>query len=127
MSDQYVEIYGKNLNELFSSAANAFYETITDTKKIKNKIEKEFEIKSNNIEDLLFKFLNQLLYLFDTEKFIGLKYEIKIKNNILHAKLYGDTFDSSKYETRFEIKGITLHNFKIWKDKLWRGRFLLDL
>ena len=127
VSDQYVEVYGEDLNELFSSSAKAFYETITNTEDIKPKIEKEFEIEANNVEDLLFKFLNQLLYLFDTEKFVGSKFEIKVENNKLHTKIYGDIFNPNTYESRFEIKGVTLHNFKVWKDKLWMGRFLLDL
>ena len=127
MSDQYVEVYGKDLNELFSSAAIAFYETITNTEKIEIKIKKEIKITSSDVEDLLFKFLNQLLYLFDTEKFVGSKFEIKIENNELNAQIYGDKFDPQKYESRFEIKGITLHNFKVWKDGIWRGKFLLDL
>ena len=127
VSDQYVEVYGKDLNELFSSAATAFYETITNTKEIKKEIKREFEMEANNIEDLLFKFLNQLLYLFDTEKFVGCEFKIRIENNKLHAQIYGDKFDPKMYESRFEIKGVTLHNFKIWKDGVWKGRFLLDL
>ena len=127
MSDQYVEVWGRDWDELFSSSARAFYETITDTKKVKNKIEKKFEIDSDNIEDLLFKFLNKLLFMFDTEKFVGSKYDVKIRGNKLVARIYGDIFNPKLYESRFEVKGITLHNFKIWKDNLLRARFLLDL
>ncbi len=127
MSDQYVEVWGKNLNELFSSAGIAFFETITNTKEISERESKTFEVKGKDIQELLFNFLNKLLFIFDTEKFVGNKFDLEFFGNKVKVKVYGERFDPEKHEVRFEIKGVTLHNFEVHKNEEWKARFLLDL
>ena len=121
IADIAIEAYGKNLNELFENTALAIFEESADLKKVDNKENKIIKIKANNVEDLLFDFLSEILFLKDKDSFLFKKSNVKIneKNEkyYLNAELFGEPIDREKHELRNDIKAITLHMFKIEKTK----------
>ena len=68
------------------------------------------------METLLFKFLDELLYMFSTNLFCCVKFEIEtFDKNEFHiiGKAYGDIYDPSKHTPGTEIKAITYSNMQI--------------
>jgi SHS2 domain-containing protein len=105
---------GKNLNEVFSSAALATYNILIDVKKINLKEIKKIKIESKSKESLLYDFLERLIILIDSEYFIGGKInKLKLsKNNTkLEAEISGD--DVSNYDTHGDIKAATYADMEI--------------
>lgn len=114
------EAYGKNLNELFENAAFAIFEISANVKKINSKIKKIIKLENENVEDLLFDFLSEIIFLKDKDYMIFNKSKIKINKNEkykLNAEIFGEKISHKKHELKLDIKAITLHMFKIEKTK----------
>ncbi len=60
--------YGATLEEAFSNAAIALFSIMTDVEKIKPKIKKHIVITSSGAQALLYDFLEELIFILDTEK-----------------------------------------------------------
>ena len=132
IADIAIEAYGKNLNELFENSALAIFEESANLKNIKEKEKKSIKINAKNIEDLLYDFLSEILFLKDTYSIIFKKSKIKIqkkgKKYHLNAELYGEKIDRERHELGNDIKAITLHMFKIEKTKKgYKGMIVVDV
>lgn len=62
--------YGKSLSELFRNCAIATFAIITDTEQVAPKLRFPIRFKAKSKEAALFDFLDQLLFLLDTEGFL---------------------------------------------------------
>lgn len=102
--------YGKNLNEAFENAGLAIFNIISDTKDIDCKIEKSFEIDSEDEVSLLYDYLEELLFLHEVEFMLFAEFHVEI-NEDLHLKvtIKGEPIDWDKHERKTEIKAITFH------------------
>ncbi len=128
-ADVLFEAEGKTLNELFEAAALATEETQVDLKTVKPKITKKITLEKDNVEMLLFDFLQELIFLKDAERLLFSKFEIKIKEGYkLEAKLYGEIIDQKKHTLNVDVKAVTLHRFEVKKAKNgWFARIILDI
>ena len=79
IADIAFEAYGKDYNELFENSAQAIFEMAVDIKTLKNKIKKEISLEAETIENLLYDFLSEILFLKDAEQLIFLKCRVKIE------------------------------------------------
>lgn len=113
---------GKTLEEAFINAARGGFDFMYDTDKVKHIVQKEINIESKRLEALLYDFLEELLFLLDSEKFFfadakDMKITIgkaDAKGNkacTLKCTLLGDRAGS--YETKGDIKAITYSEMKI--------------
>jgi len=69
---------GRDLNEAFAETAKGMFSILAEVKGIRLAEEKKLEVKAGNLEELLVEFLNELLYLFYTEKILFKEFEVKI-------------------------------------------------
>ena len=114
-ADVKFQAFGRDIEEAFANAALATTNVITDVNKVRTKIKKEITIKAKTKEALLFDFLDELIFLLDTEHFIAAKAKVEIeKGYILKAKLEGD--DVAGYKTTGDIKAAT-YNFMFIKEE----------
>jgi SHS2 domain-containing protein len=117
-ADLKVRAYGKTLEEAFANVAIGGFDFLTDTAKIKKKVEKKISITSKRLESLLYDFIEELLFLLDTEGFIisGFKdmkiVEDKNKNTYsLKCIALGDSYKN--YQVKGDIKAITYSDMLI--------------
>jgi SHS2 domain-containing protein len=122
--------YGKYLNELFANAALAMFEVMIDTSQIKPKVKKEIKINGNDLQSLMFNWLNGLLVFVDSESLAFSKFDVKIdeKKLRLEAICRGEKIDQKKHETRTAVKATTYHKMEIKKVKdRWQAQVILDI
>jgi len=122
--------YGKNLNELFANAALAMFEVMVNTKQIKPKVMKKIEIETNDLQSLLFEWLNKLLIFYGSDNLAFSKFDVKIdeKKFKLEAKCFGESIDPKKHEVKTEVKACTYHKMEIKKiNKEWRAQVIVDI
>jgi len=125
-ADVAFEVYGKNLDELFENATMAFYDAFVYVEKLGEDKIVEVEVEDEDVDYLLFKWLNELLYLFDTEFFGGKKVEVKVENNKAKGKLVGGRLTPEIIKV--EPKAITLHKFKVEKrGDTWYAYVVVDI
>jgi len=99
--------------------------------KIKSKKKFKFEVNGRDLESLLYNFLEELLFLFDTEEFFLSKVEkIKIDREKLklEAEVSGDKAEN--YEIHLDVKAITYNEMFVKfeeKKKQWTAQVVLDV
>jgi len=126
-SDVMFEAYGKNLKELFENAAEALFSVICKIKQVKQKETEEFEIKAENVEDLMINWLQGLIAIVDTEQKFFSKFNIsEIDESHVIAKLQGESIRPELGET--VVKAVTYYKYKFEKtDKGYKVTVSLDI
>lgn len=130
MADALIEAWGKDLEEAFINAARAFYDTMVNEENIEVNEERRVEVKGHDLEELLYNWIEELIYLFEVENWLSAKYNIKILKNdkwILKGKLYGERYSKEKHGSKTHIKAVTYHEMKVEINDNVKLRYLLDL
>lgn len=113
------QAYGKSLEKAFSNSSLALAEVMTKKTKIKSRIKKKIKVKGKDNESLLYNFLEEFLFLFDSEGFVLSKIgKIKIKGEKLEAEVMGDNVKD--YKISQDVKAITYNSMFVKRDK---GKF----
>ena len=127
-------VNGKTLDEVFHDSAIACLDTLADRKTIKPNETLEFEIKKDSEEKLLFAMLEEIVFLKDTKNMVFSDVKIKIssqaKSFVLKAKLKGDEINHKKQKLKIDIKAVTLHMFRLSKEKSgkgWEAKLVFDI
>ena len=114
-SDVMFEARGKTLDELFENAALAMFDVICKLDEVKGENKVEVKLEGEDLDDLMFKWLQELIALVDVEGMFFSKFEVKIDNNKLIANIYGEEISPGKGNT--VVKSVTNYKFKVWKEK----------
>ncbi|MBI5072571.1 archease [Candidatus Woesearchaeota archaeon] len=123
--------WGKTMEEAFSNAAIAMENIIIETEKVKQKIKKKIIIETKHKKALLYDFLQELIVLFDSERFALHKVEAmtihqKGSDFQLHANVSGD--DGQHYEILSGVKSVTYNEMEITEEKgMWKVVVVLDV
>ena len=67
IADIAFEAYGKSLNELFENAALAIFELSADLDTVDANKKIEFELENEKLDNLLYDFLSEILFLKDSK------------------------------------------------------------
>ncbi len=122
-------VYGEDLKSLFENAGEAFFHLITDLRKVRRRIERRIEIGKEEFERLMVDWLNELLYLHDTENllFKGFKVE-SIGEDGLRARVKGEPFQEGVHVIKTGVKAVTYHQILVEKENgRWKARIIFDL
>jgi SHS2 domain-containing protein len=122
-------VESKDLGELFLEGARALKENICGNIKVLEQIEKDIVIQGRNLENLLYKFLEEFLVLLDSESFLVSSVsniELDPENFSLKAKIKGDK--SEKYHFTNDVKAITYSQMEITKtEEGFKATVVLDV
>ena len=111
-----VRVYGKDLKELFENAAFAMFDLTADLEGLKGGQGENFELEADSPEELLVKWLDELLYNFYTKQIIFFKFDIKeLSPTRMKAVSSGRPVGANKNRLKMEIKAATYHNLAIKK------------
>ena len=129
--------YGKTLSEVFENSALALFETMVETKKVNPAKSYRLQAKSSNLEDLLYDFLSELVFLKDQKSMLFSKFKVRIEPQSqslvksesgrlpsllnLQAEIWGEAVDPQRHRLKVDVKAVTRHLFEIKKE---RGKFV---
>jgi len=115
-ADVKFQAFGKSLEEAFENSAYALKEAISGKIKIKSRIKKKIKVEGKDSENLLYNFLEEILFLLDAENFLLDKVKkIKISGRKLEAELVGDKAENYRFSN--EVKAITYNEMFVKKIK----------
>ena len=117
-SDVMFKAYGKSLEELFINSALALFSVICQMDKIEHKKVKVVEVKGDDLEDLMFNWLQKLIGIVDTDNLFFSKFEIltmEEDGTRLKARCYGEPVTPGKGET--VAKAVTYYKYEFKKAK----------
>ncbi len=130
MADAAFEATGKDLDELFEQSALAVESVMVDLKSVKKKSTTAISLEKDTLENLLYEFLSELVYLKDAEQLLFSKVSVSVTKNkgwMLNAKLEGETINK-KMKLGTDIKAITLHKFSVTESKKrWKAIVVVDV
>ena len=127
------EATGRDLPELFSDAADATMNVmIENLDAIGPRETRHIELSNDEIDMLLFDFLQELIYFKDAERLLlrvrNVRIDEKDKKYSLEAEAAGELLDATRHRQRVDVKAVTFHDFSVEKeDGGWRARVLLDI
>jgi len=124
---------GRDLPELFTAAADATMNVMIDNlNAIEPRETRQVELSNDNVEMLLFDFLQELIYFKDAKRLLLRAREMQIDQKdegyFLKAKVAGERLDNARHQQRADVKAVTLHGFSVEKDdEGWKAKVLLDI
>ncbi|MDA2938750.1 archease, partial [Acidobacteria bacterium AH-259-A15] len=119
------EAWGETLEETFVAAAEATMNVMIETlDSIEPRERREFTIENEALDMLLFNFLQELIFLKDSERLLLRVREAKIDEENGHYRVkvvtQGEHLDPDRHEQRVDVKAVTLHQFCLQKtDRGW--------
>ena len=117
-ADMGVVAYGRDLAEAFANAAYGLFSIIADLGGVQEKESRLVELKEEDMETLLFEWLNHLLYIFDVEMLLLKRFDIEQLDGLsLKATCYGEKYDPSRHRLKMGVKSATYHMLKVDREK----------
>ena len=115
-ADTGLKAYGDDLREAFANAAYGMFSIIAELDDVGENESRRVEFTEDDMEGLLFEFLNDLLYYFDTLLFK--RFEIQeLDETHLLAQCYGEKYDTSRHRIKTGIKSATYHMLEVDREK----------
>jgi SHS2 domain-containing protein len=133
IADIAFQAWGKTLEELFITAGDATINAMIDNlEAIELKETRTFNLENDELDMLLFNFLQEFVYYKDSELLLLRAQQVQIeeKNSEYHltAVTQGERLDRDRHEERVDVKAITLHRFQLEKtDDGWTAMVILDI
>ena len=116
-ADGKFQAYGRTPEEAFGNAALALASLMWDWSSVEPRIRRRIETSGRDREQLLVKFLGEIVYLFDARQFLlGRVEELRIRPRSggfgLEAVLAGETLAPGR-EIHGGVKAVTYHDLRI--------------
>jgi len=127
-ADVGIVAYGADVNQAFANAARALFSLITELDDVEEILHRDIKLTAPDQETLLVKWLNELIWLFDTENIVFKRFDVtKLNDTQLKARSYGEKVDSSKHRLKTGVKAATYHMLKVDKGNGCRVQVLFDI
>ncbi|BEP17796.1 archease [Pyrofollis japonicus] len=137
-ADVIIVAKGRTIEEAFEQAAIGVYEVITDTSKVEPLEERSIEDEGEDLEQLLYRWIEDLLFYTDSEGLVFSKFKVEPiekaadeQGNLilrLRAKAWGEKLTPGKHPTRTVVKAMTYAMMEIVKENgCWRVQFVVDI
>src|SRR3990172_1032373 len=118
-ADVAFEASGKTLEEVFTAAADALLNVMVEhPEAVEPREEREIHLENNELDLLLFEFLQAFIYLKDVETLMLRARDVKVTENgghlhELHAMASGEKLDPERHHPLVDVKAVTLHRFRL--------------
>lgn len=118
-----------DLNSLFAEAGCGLTSLIVeDVATVTPTDTEEFDIAGTETDYLLFDWLNELLYRFETDGRLFSQFDVNITDSGLHATAHGETVDPARHQLSHEVKAITYHHLNVEQTPDgWQAELILDI
>lgn len=126
------EAFGKTERAVFENAALALEEAMVETKTVRRRVRETVEMRSTNLPDLLFNFLDHFIFLKDAKQLLFREVKLGVerqgKSFILQGFAYGEKIGPERHKLRADIKALSKDLFEISKTKSgFRAQVILEV
>ena len=135
LGDLAFEATGDSVSELFAAAALAVIEAMVDPLSVETSWTQEVRLSEAEIEDLLFEWLNAIVFIKDMEGVVFHDVRATVsrdsEKNLWHleATLIGDRVDATRQDLRTDVKAVTKHLYEVRQQEegTWYAHVVLDV
>jgi SHS2 domain-containing protein len=127
--DMGIQVYGESLSLLFQHAAEGLSHIITAPEKIREKESRPISLRADAIEELLVNWLNELIFLFETDGFLFRRFEVlDLGEYFIEALAFGEILEEGHHSILRTVKATTYHQLHVTRGKAgWEARIIFDL
>ncbi|HPM81621.1 MAG TPA: archease [Candidatus Anammoximicrobium sp.] len=124
-----LRIRAEDRSALFAEAARALFSLLVlNLDAVRTIEQRRYEIAGEQDDYLLFDWLSELLYTFETEHLLLSQFAVELGPTGLRATCRGEAIDRARHEMDHEIKAITYHGLKVEPDgNGWMAEMVLDI
>jgi len=128
-ADLGIHVFGSDEKELFSNAALAMFDVITDIEKLGGSRKHNVNVTGDDRPDLMVNWLRELLYLWAGKEMLVRRVDIiAISENELNALAYYDPYDPERHVIKNEIKAVTYHQIMVDSGPSgWEAEIIFDV
>ncbi len=124
--------YGKTPDEMLCNAAAALFNSMVKPSMVTVKETWKVELVADDLEDLAYQWLSEIVFLFETESAVFAAFSVKLEQDVtkswsLQAEIGGERIDLKRHCFENEVKAITRHKFCIKKNNVWCIQVILDV
>ena len=128
-ADVGLQIFGRTLPELFIHAAQGMESLLVEPEQVQIKTSQIVIVEGHDTLSLLIEWLNELIFLFDTQHLLLTQFEIEsFAETRLKARVSGETYQRERHDLSSAIKAATWHEAAITQsDTCYQARVIFDL
>jgi len=128
-ADLGLRITAASIDELFVEAAHGLLSVLVDNPEdVRPENETSFEIEGNEKDYLLFDWLSELIYRFETDGQLFSQFDVTVTETGLKATARGEPADQSRHRLAHEVKAVTYHQLEVEETKEgWRAQLIVDI
>jgi SHS2 domain-containing protein len=129
-ADFIFDAYGQTLEDLFKACATACFTAMTEIEPVEPIKEYNLMVDGEDLNELLYNYIAELIYLKDTEKSFFSYFEIHIAEDkkSLSSVVRGEPIDYDKHVIKTDVKAVTYHDLNITeRNGEYVTRMVLDL
>ena len=116
-ADVGIRAYGTTLDEIFAAAAQGMFSLIADLSTVKPVGEDRVTASGTDPRELLVNFLQELLFLHETQGVILCEFDVTVKGTKAEARVRGEKIDKARHELKLAIKAVTYHRIVVDAEK----------
>ena len=127
------EAWGETVEQMFGAAADALLNVMVENlEEVAPQESVRIELSHEEIDLLLFSFLNDLVYYKDARQLLLRVSSLTITGGeggySLEAVMTGEKIDPPRHHMNVDVKAVTLHMFKVEQtDRGWEAAVILDI
>ncbi len=127
-ADLGLRVRAADLNELFADAARGLFSMIVPELESVRPLEQVTFKLDGDAELLLFDWLNELLYTYETRHLLLSRFEVRVGEGGLTATAFGEPIDPGRHALDHEVKAITYHGLKLEREGAnWIAEVIVDI
>ncbi len=113
-ADLGLRVRAADLDGLFAEAGRGLFSLIVANLDSVLPVEEvSLGVVGEELDYLLFDWLNELLYLFETRRLVLVVFNVQVSGASVQATARGETFDPTRHQPEHEVKAITYHELKV--------------
>ena len=121
--------YGQDLPTLFINAAAGMESLMVAPAQIETQVSREVSVEGHDLVALLIAWLNELIFLFDTEYLLLKQFAIQdFTDTSLRATVSGEPYNADRHDLSSAIKAVTWHEAAVMSEATgYRARIIFDI
>lgn len=128
-ADLGLRVRAPELEQLFVEAARGLLNVlVANPADVRPVQERRVIVEGSAADYLLFDWLTELLYLFDTEQLLLSEFDVTLDSDGLKAVCRGEPIDRGRHDMDHEVKAITYHGLTVQQtDQGWLAELIVDI
>ena len=124
-----IQVFGSDSQELFTNAALALFDVITEMDVLKGRDSCNITASGEDWSDLMINWLREILYLWNGRELLVKSVQIlSLSENNISAKIYFDAYIPDRNIIKTEIKAVTYHQVQVESSPSgWKAQIIFDI